>query len=477
MTESTTRPATEAGLQGPFSRAYRVVTVSILALVTIIAFESMAVSTVMPEVAAELDAIRSYGLAFSVLLTAQLLGIVLAGVWVDRAGPLPALLVGQVLLAAGCFVCGAAGNLTTLLIGRAGAGLGAGLLVVVFFVVIGRVYPEPVRPRLFGMISAAWVVPSLVGPPLAAWIAGALSWRWVFWVVVAPIVVIAALLVTRSHLLRGSDGDVASTRGRAAHLRAAWLGLALALAAGAMQIGTYELELVWSPRTLLAVIGLVGLGIAAPLLLPAGMWAMRAGLPTVMLARMLATFAFFGTTTYVPLFLVNERGLTIAMAGLVLAIGSVGWAAGSWIQGNPRFDGRRERLIVIGGSGLATGITACALTAWAGLPTGVLLGSVTAMGLGMGLTTATTSVLMLALTSPAEHGESSTSLNLSDVLGSVLGIATGGAIFAALHTAAGSDAGVFALMWAITAGAAVVLVVAGLRIRPRRRVGASGDGS
>lgn len=469
MTDSTIQPTSEAGLHGPFSSAYRVVTVSILALVTIIAFESMAVSTVMPDVAAELDAIRSYGLAFSVLLTAQLLGIVLAGVWVDRSGPLPALFVGQVLLAAGCLVCGGAVNLEVLLVGRAGAGLGAGLLVVVFFVVIGRVYPAPLRPRLFGMISAAWVVPSLVGPPLAAWIAGALSWRWVFWVVVPPIAVIAALLVTRSHVIGGSGEDVASSRGRAAHLRAAWLGLALALAAGAMQLGTYELELHWSPRTVLGVIGAVGIAIAAPLLLPAGMWVMRAGLPAVMLARMLATYAFFGTTTYVPLFLVSERALSIGMAGLVLAIGSVGWAAGSWIQGNPRFEGRRERLIVIGGGGLAVGAATCALTAWAGLPTWVLLGCVTVMGLGMGLVTATTAVLMLALTSPAEHGESSTSLNLSDVLGSVLGIATGGAVFAALHSASDSDAGVFGLMWAITATAAAVLVVTGLRIRPRAR--------
>lgn len=469
MTDSTTRPMAQAGVEGPFSGAYRLVTISILALVTMIAFESMAVSTVMPDVAVELDAVRSYGLAFSVLLTAQLLGIVLAGVWVDRSGPLPALFVGQVLLAAGCFVCGAAQNLEMLLVGRAGAGLGAGLLVVVFFVVIGRVFPESVRPRLFGMISAAWVVPSLAGPPLAAWIASVLSWRWVFWIVVPPIVVIAALLVSRSHIISASDAQRVSSRGRAAHLRAAWLGLGLALAAGAMQLGTYELTLVWSPRTVLGVLGIVGIAVAAPLLLPAGMWLMRAGLPAVMLARMLATFSFFGTTTYVPLFLVTERDLSLGMAGLVLAIGSVGWAAGSWIQGNPRFDGRRERLIVIGGGGLVLGIAGCALTAWAGLPTWVLLGCITVMGLGMGLTTATTSVLMLSLSTPAEHGESSTSLNLSDVLGSVLGIATGGAIFAALHSAGGSDAAVFALMWTITACAAAVLVGAGLRIRPRAR--------
>jgi MFS family permease len=462
-----TQPAAEAPVAGPFSSAYRLITVSILALVTIIAFESMAISTVMPEVAVDLDAVRSYGLAFSVMLTAQLLGIVLAGVWVDRAGPLPALLAGQLLLGVGSLVCGAALGLEMLLAGRAGAGFGAGLLVVVSFVVIGRVYPEAVRPRLFGMISAAWVVPSLVGPPIAAGIASVLSWRWVFWAVVPPLVVIAGVLMTKSRLIGAAGSAQVSSRDRAAQVRVAWLGLGIALAAGAVQLGTHELELAWSPKTGLAVLGIVGVAVVAPLLLPSGMWVMRRGLPTVMLSRFLASVSFFGTTTYVPLFLVSERGLTLGQAGLVLAIGSVGWAAGSWIQGSSRHDGHRERLVTLGGVGLAVGILGCLLTAALGLPAAVVAVSISVMGLGMGLTTATTSVLTLGLSSQAEHGESSTSLNLSDVLGSVLGIATAGAIFAALHTSDGSDAGVFALMWSVTATAAVVLATAGGRIPVR----------
>ena len=45
--DSTTRDRPPARAEGPFGPAYRIVTVSILALVTMIAFESMAVSTVM----------------------------------------------------------------------------------------------------------------------------------------------------------------------------------------------------------------------------------------------------------------------------------------------------------------------------------------------------------------------------------------------------------------------------------------------
>lgn len=452
-------------MTGPFSAAYRIVTISILALVTIIAFESMAVSTVMPEVAHELDAVRSYGLAFSVMLTAELLGIVLAGVWVDRSGPLVPLLAGQVLLALGSFVCGAALGLEMLLAGRALAGLGAGLLLVVFFVIIGRVYPSLVRPRLFGLVSAAWVVPSLLGPPVAAWIALHLSWRWVFWVVVGPIAVIAVLLLARSHLIGEGGRARVSNRDHAAHVRAAGLGVVIALAAGAVQLGTHELELVLSAKTVTAVLGVIGMAVAAPLLLPAGTWLMRRGLPSVMLARFLASVSFFGTVTFLPLYLVNERGLSIGVAGLLLAIGSLGWAAGSWIQSSARWEGRRETLISIGGLGLTTGIVGHALAAWFTLPVPVFPVLLVLMGLGMGMATATTSVLTLLLAPEAEHGEASTSLNLADVLGSVSGIAAGGAIFAALHIDAGEDAHVFGLIWAMIALAAGTLVVTGRRIR------------
>ena len=465
MSLSTVSPgAGEA--QGPFSGAYRIVTISILALVTIIAFESMAVSTVMPDVATDLNAVRSYGLAFSVMLTAELLGIVLAGVWVDRSGPLPALLIGMLFLAAGSLLCGAALGLVMLLVGRGLAGFGAGLLLVVFFVIIGRVYPAAIRPRLFGFVSAAWVVPSLLGPPIAAWIAESLSWRWVFWIVVVTIVVIGVLLLGKAHLLGSAGQAVVSNRDHSAHVRAAWLGVVIALAAGAVQYGSHELEVELSAKTAIGLIGLVGMAIAAPLLLPAGTWVMRRGLPSVMLARFLASVSFFGTVTFLPLYLVNERDLSLAFAGLLLAVGSLGWAGGSWIQSSSRWDGRREQLISLGGLGLVIGICGLALAAWFILPLAVFPVLLVFMGLGMGMATATSSVLMLLLASEAEHGEASTSLNLADVLGSVSGIAAAGAVFAALHVEAGADAHVFGLIWSITAVAAGVLVITGRRIRP-----------
>lgn len=451
---------------GVFGPEYAALTLALVSLILVIAFESMAVSTAMPEVALELDAVRSYGLAFSVMLTTQLLGIVLAGVWCDRSGSLPSLLTGQGLFALGCGICGASTDFAPFLAGRAVAGLGAGLTFVAAFVLVGRTYPEALRPKVFSVISAAWVLPSLVGPVIAGWVTSTWSWRWVFWMVIAPVAVALVVLLVRRGQIRASDSSVdASSRDHGSHVRAAWLGLGIAVSAGVMQWGTHELELTWSPQTVAALVGLVGVFVCAPRLLPGGTFTMRRGLPSVMISRFFLPCAFFGTITYIPLMLTGERGLSLAQAGSVLAIGSVGWSVGSWIQGRDRFAGQRDRLVSLGGGALAVGLIGVVLVTWAGWWPWLIAAPLAVGGMGMGMGTASLSVLALSLTAPSDHGSASSSLQLSDVLGSVIGIGATGAVFAALHTRAGEDVPAFVAMWLGTAAVATLVIVAGRRIR------------
>lgn len=451
---------------GVFHQSFLLLSVSLVALITVIAFEGMAVSTAMPEAARELDAVRSYGLAFSVMLTTQLLGIVLAGVWCDRSGPLPSLFAGQLLFAVGCGACGGSQAFGPFLAGRGVAGLGAGLIIVAGYVVIGRAYPESLRPKVFSVISAAWVLPSLLGPPIAAWVTTTWSWRWVFWLVVVPVIAAVVLVFARRSQIAAADADIdESSRDHREHARAAWFGLLIAASAGALQWGTHDLEFDWSAKTVVAVLGVLGIAVTAPMLLPRGTWLLRRGLPSVMLARFLLTCSFFGTITYIPLMLVNERGQSLATAGTILAVGSLGWSTGSWVQGRDRWAGRRDRLVVAGGALLTAGLLGVVAVTQFGWHPYLVAVALVACGSGMGLGTASLSVLSLTLTSPADHGTTSSSLQLADVLGSVLGIAAAGAVFAARHTTAGQDVPVFVSMWLGLSAVAALVVVAGRRIR------------
>ncbi len=70
------------------SRAYRALSIGIVSVVVLIAFEATAVGTAMPVAARELDGVSLYAFAFSGYFTTSLFGMVLSGQWSDRRGPL-----------------------------------------------------------------------------------------------------------------------------------------------------------------------------------------------------------------------------------------------------------------------------------------------------------------------------------------------------------------------------------------------------
>ena len=346
----------------------------------------------------------------------------LAGVWSDRSGPLPGIYAGQLLFAGGAAICGLATSFPVLLVGRAVTGLGAGLVVVVLYVVVGRVYPTELRPTVFAWVSAVGAA-SLIGAPLSGWLTTAFTWRLVFWVVVPPALLTLAIIVSQRRAISQTgdttDGDATE---RASHRRTAGAGVLVAIAAGLLQPGTYDQVRWLSWETGAAVLGVIGLrGDPSPA--ATRHVADGRGLPSVILSRFFLNAAFNGTITYVPLMLTQERGSTVSLAGILLAIGSLGWSTGSWIQGRPTFTGRRWVLVSAGGALVAAGALVMVLLTAAGLSVWFFAPAMVFAGLGMGLGSTSLSVILLDLVPVSEHSTASASLQLSDVLGSVIGIA------------------------------------------------------
>ncbi len=338
------------------------VSVAIVGLVTLIAFESMGVITAMPMVATDLDAVRSYSLAFSLFFTASLLGMVLAGGWSDVHGPTAPLVTGMVLFAGGLVLCGTATTFLVLLLGRLVSGGGAGALVVTMYVVVAAVYPERARPKVFGWVSAAWVVPAVVGPLLAGWLATEHSWRLVF-LAVPPFALLALVMLMSQ--LRSLPRPPPGARPPDRRVRAL-LGLGLAVGAALLQWAVQQFS---APGPTAVAAGLVGLVLVVgslPRLVPAGTLRAARGLPSVIAVRGLFTAAFFGAETYIPLALHAEKGLSLSAAGLTLTSGALGWAAGSWLQGRPRLHASRHVLLATGAVLVALGVSGLSLSMLAG---------------------------------------------------------------------------------------------------------------
>jgi MFS family permease len=457
--------------EGVLSARYRAATIGMVALVALGAFESLAVATAMPTVAAALDGVSLYALSFAGTLAANVVGMVAAGRWSDARGPAQPLWIGVALFAVGLLVSGWAQDMTWFLWGRIVQGIGSGAIAVVLYVIAARTYPEVLQPKIFAAFSTSWVIPSLIGPTLTGVIVEHVGWRWVFLAV--PLLALPAALMMRPGMrsLASSGNGPAMGLFRVFDARVAW--------ACSAAIGVCLLHLASEPsgrpHAWWMLVALVMLLVSAKRLLPEGSLRARRGLASVIALRAIAGAVFFGTEAFIPLLLSREYSLSPIWAGAVLMIGAIGWSLGSWCQGNTQRPEARSRLLRIGMGLMLIGVLlliaaiAIAHVYWPGSASAFVIGSAwvawTLTGAGMGLVFPSLSVLLLAWTAPDEVGNNSSALRLADSLGVAAVLALDGAIFTRLlsHAPAIAYLAVFSL--------SAVLAVLGLALTRRTQPG------
>ena len=454
----------EPELAAPAPVSQRRLTIGICINIVAIAFETIAVATVMPAAARDLDGLAYYAWSFSAFLIGMLFATVVAGRLSDRIGPAKPLVVGMAIFVVGLLLAGSAQHMVQLVGGRLVQGLGSGLMNTAIFVLVAQAYSLTQRPRMFTFISTAWVLPSFVGPPVSAWLTEQLSWHWVFYAVV-PMVVGGGLLVLptlRRMMYAWAPAKSDPDGPKPAPL---WAAGAVALAATALQLAGQLLS--WVALGLL-VAGLAGLVLGLPRLMPACFAQFGRGLPAVIVARGLLAGAFVGGEAFVPLMLVEERKVALVLAGAALTIGSVGWTIGSWLQSRPWLKMRRDLLITLGCLSLALGLGSTALVALVpSLPYLLVAAGWIFAGLGMGLATSSTSLALMTLSGTAEQGRNGSSLNLSDALGAGLLVGVSGTIFVALRTRTDLSF-TFAIVLGAMALIALLAALTSVRIGPVR---------
>ncbi|MFB7635847.1 MFS transporter [Streptomyces sp. NPDC056149] len=446
---------------GVLGRDHRALTLGIVSVVSLIAFEASAVNTAMPVAARALDGIGLYAFAFSAFFTASLFAMALAGVWSDRRGPLAPLFSGIAAFGAGLLVAGGAQNMGMFVAGRGVQGLGGGLAVVSLYVVVGRGYPERLRPSVMASFSAAWVVPVIVGPLVAGTITEQVGWRWVFLsipvLILLPLAVMLPALRKLPRTVPGPDGGFRRILGSRRCL------LALAVAVGASLLQYAGQHIGWS-ALLPAAVGLALLAPAIVRLLPPGTFRAGRGLPAVVLMRGLAAGALVAAESFIPLLLVSQRGLSTTLAGLSLTGGGLTWALGSYVQSRPGLERHRERLMGLGMALLATAIVLVPLVLIDGVPVWIVAAAWTIGGFGMGLNISSGGVLLLKLSRPEEAGSNSSSLQMSDALGNVTFVGVSGVLFVAFGGGSTAAAGAASTASAVSHPAAFLAVFAAMAV-------------
>ncbi|MCF2532290.1 MFS transporter [Yinghuangia soli] len=444
-------------------KPYRALTLGIVSVVLLIAFEAMAVGTAMPVAVRDLDGMSLYGLAFSGYFTTSLLAMVFSGQWCDVRGPRIPLVGGIAAFAAGLVLSGTAQSMLPFVAGRAVQGIGGGLVIVALYVVVGRTYPPSIRPKVFSAFSAAWVLPSIVGPPVSGMVTDHLGWRWVFLAIPALVVLPMLTIVPQ---LGKVQAEIAADVGPEARIdrRRILAAAGASLGAGLLQYGGQHLSVVGG---ILLGAGALLMLPTVPKLLPKGTLRAARGLPSVILSRGLLAGSFFAVESFVPLMLVSEHGFSPTRAGWTLTTGALSWALGSWLHGRTPAS-RRPYLVPIGFLLVSCAIGGAALALVPGISPYVVLPAWFVGGIGMGLSIAALSTLTLDLSAPDEAGGNSAALQVSDALGTVLLMSLGGAFFAALHNGEGQDGKVFTVIFLILLGISLLGSLIGPRIRPAK---------
>ncbi|HEX6149477.1 MFS transporter [Nocardioides sp.] len=456
MTTSPTTGHERAGILAP---AYLATTIAVFALIAFNAFEAMAVTTVMPTISRDLDGLGLYALAFAAPLASGVVGMVAAGQWSDRRGPATPLLVSLVLFSIGVLTCGLAPSMEVLVGGRVVQGLGTGALIVSLYVVVGVVYPARLQPSIFASFAAAWVLPSLFGPAVAALVADVFGWRWVFLGVVALVALAAALLAPVVPALRtwtAEDGAAAP------RTRLAW-----AVGAAVMVLAV---ELLGSSGFVLAAVpAIVLVLVAIRPLTPRGTLLAGRGLPSVIGTRGLMSAAFFCCQAYVVLALQELWGLSPGQAGIALTVVGVVWASASQLQARLRDHLTSERAMQIGTAMLLGAAALLWVSVWQHLSFWLAGGAFVIAGAGMGLGFTRTGVAMLAASSDTDRGFNSSALSIADSLGAALALSLCGIGFTAA-TEAGGDP--FLAVFGVAIVCAIGAVVTASRT-PCRPIGPS----
>ncbi len=449
---------------GIFRPPYLWVTIGTCALVFLAAFESLAVTTIMPLVSRELNGGSLYALAFAGPLATGVIGMVGAGNWSDRRGPAMPLYASVGLFVLGLLIAGTSVSMPMLVAGRLVQGFGGGALTVALYVLVARFFPGPLHPRIFAAFSAAWVVPSLVGPFAAGVVAQVFSWHWVFLGVVGLVIPALAMIVP---VLRGLDEPEEAGQPQEASQpdrslppwalgRLGWAALAALAVLGLNLSADVSIPSFPAATALLASAAVVLALVAVRPLVPRGTLAARRGLPSVILARGLASASFFGAEVYLPYLLIDQYAFPPTLAGLTLTGGALAWAGAAAVQGRlgsrlPHQSAVQTGSLMV----LAAVLLALATTAlhW---PAVIAIAGWVLAGGGMGLLYPRLSVMTLALSTKENEGFNSSAMSISDSLGGALSLASTGIVFEAFTTAVQSFAGVFAFTAAIGVGAAMV---------------------
>ncbi|NND04185.1 MAG: MFS transporter [Acidimicrobiia bacterium] len=370
-----------AGRDSLFTSEYRRVSIAILLMVALSAFESLAAIAALPEIAADLGSVTLLPWIVTVYLVAATIASVAAGPFVDSLGVRSIFRIGVAVFGVATVLAAVAPSMEILVLTRAVHGAGGGLVFTSGLAAVPLVY----RPGMVGPAYAAgatvWGVNAVAGPAIAAVVLTFAGWRWIF-LVILPLVIVGAYLglTTLPGPLDGAERHPFD-----------WVGLAI--------VGSFFISFVLA----LDALDLRSIGFGAVAAGAAALYwrhAKRSQAPVVRVEHFLVnpyrslwlSIAFLltggiGAYVFSPIYVRAARFGSQALTAWTVLFVTVGWTVGANVSGRLQERDAPEVLMMIGSAISAVAMLVTAGFVAAELPLWLIFVSLTFVGSGLGVST------------------------------------------------------------------------------------------
>ena len=404
----------------------------------LVAIDSTILATAVPSIVKDLGGFNQFPWLFSIYLLAQAVSVPVYAKLSDIIGRKPIILLGVGLFLLGSILCGLAWSMPALIAFRALQGLGAGAVQPMAVTIAGDIYTIAERARVQGYLASVWAISAVVGPTLGGFFSQFLSWRWIFYVNV-PLCILAAWM-----LLRTFHETVEHREHKVDYLGATLLTVSLSLLILAVLEGGQAWD--WNAPQSIGAFGigaalLVGFVLAerhaAEPVLPLWVLSRRLLLTTALLSLGVGAL-LIGLTSYVPTYLEGVLHVTPFLAGLTLAVLTIGWPIASTLSGRFYLRIGFRNTVLIGMAIVVTGTTMLAAFAFA---PNIIFVALCCLVVGLGLGLVSTPGLIVAQSSVAwnERGVVTGTNLFARSIGSAVGVAIFGAVGNAIIVASGAN--------------------------------------
>jgi EmrB/QacA subfamily drug resistance transporter len=414
---------------------------SLMLALFLAALDQMIVSTATPRIVGSLGGFGQLPWLFTSYMLASTVIVPLVGKISDLFGRKQFLLAGIFVMVGASVACGAAPNMTWLIVCRAIQGLGAGTIFACVFASSGDLFPPAERGKYMGLFTGTFSLASILGPTMGGLLTDNLGWRWVFYVNV-PIGLVAVPFIIKNLPAR--------TRPAATGVKIDFLGAALLSAASVSLL----LALVWAGDrydwgstqivSLLAVAGVLTVVFVAQEwrhpepIVPLHLFRNRIFVVANLIVFSIG-MAMFGAMAYLPTFIQTALDTSATASGLITTPMSLGILTASVIGGQIVARTGRYRWQAVFGTVLIFIAILLLRTIGLSTPRWHISAFMVVMGFGFG---ASLPVMSIAIQNAVDYrylGVVTSSNQFFRQIGGVMGTAIFGAVLATSYHSAFND--------------------------------------